>query len=258
MSLLKRFALAASYVTCLPLIKLKLDEEPDYILAGLSKYLPAVGILIGALLFGFFQLLQWMHANAFLQAFLLTSAWLALTGGLHFDGLMDTADGIFSHRSRERMIEIMSDSRVGNYGAITGFLFVIAKLAALFALPSNVIPLALFIVPTWGRWCETYAIGAFEYVKPIGKGKIWHDSTVYPKDLLLSAVAPVVLTVICLTIDARASATLAAATISSGLLLSHWLKAKLGGHTGDTYGAVVEFSEAAALIVASLASPIGG
>lgn len=252
MSFLKRFALAASYLTCLPLIRLKLDEESDYLLAGLSKYLPAVGILIGALLFGAFELMQLMHANSLLTGFLLTALWLVLTGGLHFDGLMDTADGIFSHRNRERMIEIMSDSRVGNYGAITGFLFITAKVVALFSLPPIAVPLALFIVPAWGRWCETYAIGRFDYVKPMGKGKIWHDSTVFPQDVRLAAVAPVVLTAVCLTVDPRQALTLSAATIVSGLLVSHWLKRHLGGHTGDTYGAVVEFSETAGLIATCL------
>src|SRR5262245_8421508 len=101
----KKFALAVSFVTCIPLIRLPEDITSNS-MHGLSKYLPAVGLLIGVILAALAFALDALQTNSLLMAVLLTVSWLSLTGGIHFDGLMDTADGIFSHRDTARMLEI--------------------------------------------------------------------------------------------------------------------------------------------------------
>ena len=67
-------------------------------------------------------------------AVLLLAIWVVLTGGLHLDGLMDTADGILSHRPREQMLEIMKDSRVGAMGVIVCVLHLLLKFSLLYTL----------------------------------------------------------------------------------------------------------------------------
>jgi adenosylcobinamide-GDP ribazoletransferase len=253
MSFFRRLALTASYVTCLPIYRVDL-EQSDELLAGLSKYLPTVGVLIGICLILAAKTLEFFHAPYLVQGALLTALWFIFTSGLHLDGLMDTADGIFSHQNPDRMLEIMSDPRVGNFGVITGILLLLCKFAALSSLSTSAIWVALLLVPAWARVAQVYAIGKFTYLREQGKGKIWHDTTIFPRDLWMSAFLP---TICIFAADYRGNSQQILAvllvTIGAGILAGHWLNKKLGGHTGDTYGAVVEFSEAAGIITAAVA-----
>jgi adenosylcobinamide-GDP ribazoletransferase len=183
-----------------------------------------------------------------LNAVIITIAWLVTTGGLHFDGLMDTADGIFSHRDRNRMLEIMQDSRVGNFGAITGIAVFALKVSAMAAISPQALPLALFLIPMWSRFAEAYAIGHYNYARAEGKGKVWHDTTKVPKDLIQAVIVPLVLTVVLGIVVSESAYVTAIFTAFGGLAAGAYLNSRLGGHTGDTYGAVVEISETLTLI----------
>lgn len=230
-----------SYVTCLPLSRIDFSEP--LLLHGLSKYLPLAGLIIGTMLFTLNGALAMSKAEPIVSAFLLTVAWLILTNGLHFDGLMDTADGIFSHQSKERILEIMSDSRVGNFGAITGLIVLIGKLVTIYSLTGASLGACLIVIPAWSRWCELYAIGKFPYAKEEGKGKVWHDTTVFPTDLLKGAMPPLAVTAAFGLAGYPLVWSAMFYCIGSGIIFSHIMNRKLGGQTGDTYGATVEMSE---------------
>lgn len=260
MSPFSRFLLTLSYVTSLPLKRAgapasnngnDTGEETD--LSGLAKYLPSAGLLIGLILCAVAALLVFKSpAPHVVTGTVLAIAWLCLTGGLHFDGLMDTADGVFSHRSRERMLEIMMDSRVGNFGVMTGMAVLIVKCAALTAIVSQPLLLlaALAIVPAWARWCELYAIGRFPYAREQGKGKVWHDSTKVPADLFTGMVAPILVSgLFAGFVGLSLVLPMVLFAILSGLIAAHWLASHIKGQTGDTYGAVVELSETGCLLL---------
>jgi cobalamin 5'-phosphate synthase/cobalamin synthase len=239
------------------LIKIDYDENGTA-LSGLSKYLPSAGLVIGLLLVALAAILTEIPAPHMVTASLLITAWFAFTGGLHMDGLMDSADGIFSHQSRERMLEIMSDPRVGNFGVIVGVLLLLTKFATLDSLithASTNLPLLLLLllIPAWARFAEVYAIGKFEYLRPAGKGKIWHDSTKFPRDLYLAGAAPLSTTIIVAASSQNLALFGAAsfATVVAGTASAHWLTSKLGGQTGDTYGGVVELAEVGGLLAAA-------
>ncbi|MBX3075860.1 adenosylcobinamide-GDP ribazoletransferase [Candidatus Obscuribacterales bacterium] len=256
MRIFRRFLLTLSYVTSFPLKGIADTEDYETSLSGLAKYLPSAGMVIGICLTGIAAvLLIKMQAPHIVSAAILTIAWLCITGGLHFDGLMDAADGIFSHRNKERMLEIMMDSRVGNFGAMTGLAVLLVKFSCIASLCDNV-PLllgALLIVPAWARWCELYAIGRFPYARPEGKGKIWHDSTNFPADLFKGLLIPLMVSVTTAAqIGLSPTLLIIAFGLVSGLVASHWLASHIEGHTGDTYGAVVELSEAGCLLFTSI------
>ena len=257
MNAVKKFAVAASFVTCIPLTRLPADDEAD-IMSGLAKYLPAVGIFVGVLLAGMALAARCAHTNNILTAAFLTVAWLCVTGGIHFDGLMDTADGIFSHREPARMLEIMSDSRVGNFGAMAGFCTLLIKFASLASLPFPVLIQALALVPAWARWCETYTIAAFPYLRKQGMGKVWHDTTRCPLDIMLAGALPVALSTAAIYFAGAWALIVAIATIVPGLWAAYWLNSRLTGHTGDSYGAVVEIAEAKALLVLAVMAQVWG
>lgn len=250
LNILNRFCIAASCVTSLPLVG---RDENDVCEPGLAKYLPSVGLLIGGILVGVSVTLRTVGVEPnVVDAVLLVIAWLVLSGGIHFDGLMDTADGIFSHRSPERMLEIMRDSRVGNFGVMTGVCVILLKIVGLLGVlnqGSSVLIAALLLIPAWSRWCEMFAIGSFPYARQEGMGKIWHDTTRTPNDLILGAILPAVATALCVINAGMAPLVVSLCTIAAGLSASFYLASIIKGHTGDTYGAVVELSETLGLLL---------
>ena len=251
---LAKFALATSYITIIPLSKwVKVEEglSDNDLLAGLTKYLPAVGCLVGMILCALSFILSLgpeAGVRPILNGVLITIAWLITTGALHFDGLMDTADGIFSHRDQKRMLEIMQDSRVGNFGAITGVAVFCLKVSAMAAITPQALPLALLLTPIWARFAEAYAIAHYPYAKPEGKGKVWHDTTKVPADLYKALALPLVLTILLGIIVSESAYVTAIFASFSGLMAAAYLNSRLNGHTGDTYGAVVEVSETLTLV----------
>src|SRR5439155_10244951 len=90
--------------------------------------------------------------------------------------------------------EIMSDSRVGNFGAVAGFAILLLKVAALSTMSLSSAVSVLLLIPCWARWTESYAIGAFKYLRESGMGKIWHDTMVFPRDFLIGCMGPLVIT----------------------------------------------------------------
>lgn len=253
MEILSKFLAALSFVTCLPISSDKVDDHPDpQALAGLSIYLPAVGLVLGALLLAVYWVLKTCAAPAVLAAPALWLTWLLFTGGIHFDGLMDTADGIFSHRSRERMLEIMRDSRSGNFAVLAALSVVLIKCAALWVVFEKSAWPLLLVVPVWSRWCETFAIGAFEYLRESGMGKIWHDTTRFPQDVLIACMLPVSSTaVICFMVHSWLPLFTTVCCVLVGMSVAFFIRQLLGGHTGDTYGCVVEIAEAGGLFCAA-------
>lgn len=249
MSVAEKIAYTASCVTTLPFLEKvqKRRTSPS----GLAVYLPTVGLIIGAILAALAWLLSALHVNQILIGVVLTITWLIVTGGIHLDGLMDTADGIFSHQSRERMLEIMKDSRVGNFGVMSGFVVLILKCACLATIPVKLLPVVLLLQPIWSRWCEVLAIGGYPYLRREGLGKVWHDTT-KSTDVLLALFVPFVISATLLMLGFTEVLVLSFATVGVGWASANYFNWKLDGHTGDTYGATVELSEALGLLVFAL------
>ncbi|MDD2497634.1 MAG: adenosylcobinamide-GDP ribazoletransferase, partial [Desulfitobacteriaceae bacterium] len=104
--------IALTFLTRIPIkINFTYDEKD---LGRTSRYFPLVGLIIGLLVAGVAYVFGGIDRQLGAVAAILTG--VILTGGLHLDGFMDTADGIFSARKRDKMLEIMKDSRVGAHG----------------------------------------------------------------------------------------------------------------------------------------------
>jgi adenosylcobinamide-GDP ribazoletransferase len=205
------------------------------------KYFPLVGAVLGAVLAGFYHLTA-HHLSIHTLAAALIVLEIALTGGLHCDGLMDSADGLLSGRPRERMLEIMKDSRVGANGVVAFVLLILAKWSLLLDLLPSAPLAALFVMPVLGRLALVIAIVLFPYARPEGIGKAFAAGAGRPAlavaaALALACVAPFGL---------AAGAALAAAALFA-LAFGRYAVRVLGGLTGDTYGAVCELSEVVVL-----------
>ena len=113
-------------------------------------YFPVVGLLFGVAAGLLARVLEYALPPA-PAAVLLVIVLALLTGGLHVDGLADTADGFFSSRPKERILEIMRDSRTGAMGAAAVVCVLLLKCSALAALSPAGCVRAAFLMPLAGR-----------------------------------------------------------------------------------------------------------
>ncbi|THF74943.1 adenosylcobinamide-GDP ribazoletransferase [Cohnella fermenti] len=256
----RAFGAALQFLTRLPVPRFMAPvshEAADF--RRSAPYYPAAGLAIGLLLAAAAWLLAWA-LPPWPAAVLLTAAWVALSGGLHLDGLMDTADGLLSHRSRERMLEIMKDSRVGAMGVAAGALALLLRAALLASLlemaPGALIALGLIAIPIWSRAFLVTAIAGWPYARAEGAGLGGLFRAVKAKQAWAAALLSAVLTSAALAAvrawspAGSALALLLAAAVAYGLgaLLASSAARKLGGLTGDVYGALNESIELALLL----------
>lgn len=214
------------------------------------KYFPAVGAVLGLILAGAALLSQ--NAAVALgvtlpphaTAALFVALPILLTGGLHTDGFMDTMDGIFSGRSKEKMLEIMKDSRVGANGVTAFALLLLCKWSLLLDLPPAHTAAALFVMPVVSRMAMVMGITLFPYARPEGIGKAF---AVYAGGRALLIAMP--LGVLFLLPCGMAAAASAAAVAIFTILFCRYVTKILGGLTGDVYGALTELSEVLSLLV---------
>ncbi len=209
------------------------------------KFFPLVGAAVGAAL----ALAAWLLVFLFpsfgvavgvhLRSALLVFLWIALTGGLCCDGFIDTMDGLFSGRERERMLEIMKDSRVGANGVTAFALLLLMKWSALLDMPEENMVYALFSAPAIGRMAMVMGITLFPYARPEGIGKAF--AAYANKNACLIAFF---LLLLCLLPCGVQGYLVAAATLLFAYGFGVYATRLLGGLTGDVYGAVTELTEA--------------
>ena len=203
-------------------------------------YFPLVGLALGGLLYGLERSLQVIFPTPVIAIFILV-AWILLTRALHFDGFLDSCDGLFGGFTPERRLEIMRDSRVGAFGVAGGGLFLLAKYAALISLPDHT---GLLLAPVFGRWTLSLAIFAYPYAREKGLGRDMKDNVGLPQIILATLTS-----IIAVWFFAGWSGLIALAI--SGIVL--WLGAafilrRIPGLTGDSYGALCEIVELAVLL----------
>ena len=89
-----------------------------------------------------------------------------ITGALHLDGLADSADGLFSHRSREQILEIMKDSRIGVMGVLALIFCLLFKMGGITGIKNPVSSLWLVIIPALSRTAQVLGLTLLEHIKP--------------------------------------------------------------------------------------------
>jgi adenosylcobinamide-GDP ribazoletransferase len=214
------------------------------------KYFPFIGAILGIILVLINQLLAgyFPYIGIFLPphvlAILLIISNVLLTGGLTCDGFMDTMDGIFSGRSKERMLEIMKDSRIGANGVMAFVLLAILKWSLIMDIPPQGFSTALFIMPVLGRFAMVVGITLFPYARPDGIGKAFAQYA----DKYTLCIASILTLLFAIPLGKQAIISLITATIVTVSFSSH-VKNRIGGLTGDIYGAVTELAEITVLLV---------
>ncbi|QPJ63037.1 MAG: adenosylcobinamide-GDP ribazoletransferase [Candidatus Nitronauta litoralis] len=236
------FFSALSFLTVLPVGKTRLEPSPNAAL-----FFPIVGVLIGLFIFGVDQ-----FATDFLfpevRGLFVVALLAVLSGGLHLDGLADSADGLLSHRSREEMLTIMHDPRIGTMGVLALVFCLTFKWVALISLSAPETKYWILAAPAIAR----VALVAGLVIYPHAKSEGGTHSTFYQKGkwlLLFLAWLPFL---ILFLNDLGSGVAGLVVFISVFYLFNQFVVGKLGGITGDTLGALCEIMETCIFLVGAV------
>ena len=222
----------------------------------IARFAPWIGALLG----GLQALLWWLldgRVPLLAQVCLVLALGLVLSGGLHMDGAMDTADGL---AAGERVLEAMADSRVGASGVQALVVVLLLRAGALAAL-APLAPTGLLWAAFWGRVAPLIAMARFPYLRERGSAAFHRRH----RAGLAVELRPALLLLAPLLAVSLGLGGAAALPLLIGLLgclpavaVPLWLGRRLGGHSGDSYGACVEGVESLALLVMALALVLAG
>lgn len=216
-----------------------------------TGFYPVVGLLLGVLLAGADFLLGHLFPVPVRSALVL-ALWLVLTGGLHFDGFLDSCDGLFGGATPERRMEIMRDERVGAYALAGGALLMLILFSSLSAITEERWAV-LLLAPVLGRWGITLAVTAFPYGRPAGLGRdIKNHATRWQAVIATLSAAAVVAALTWALQTYEPLVALLSATVVWGMSSALILR-RIPGMTGDTYGAIDMLIETVVLLVCTAA-----
>lgn len=210
-----------------------------------ARWFPLVGLLVGAVVGG----VWWSADRVFpplAAAGLVIAADLLLTGMLHLDGLVDSADGLLPHLSRERRLEVLADVGTGAFGLGVAVTVLLLRFSALASRPVSI----LLIAGLWAvsRSVVVLVMAAMRYARPGGLA----DSLSGDRSSIALGLAGIAAGAGLTGIgDGRAGLAAVVAALTAAAGVSALARRRIGGFTGDVLGAVILIAETAGLIVAA-------
>jgi len=229
---------AILFITILPA-----GKNVAYSPLGMIKFFPVVGLILGGMLY-LFDLCMTPFWPPFVVAILDIIFFVIVTGAFHLDGLGDAADGLFSHRPKQRALEIMKDSRTGMMGLVTIFCVLLIKIGGVYSLKTNGTVFQIFtlllIVPAYSRSAMIFGIRFLEYGrKDTGTGLDLFEKAIGLTDFFF-VLFPVVISLFL----GYKGLVLNLAFMGTLFLVLWFYKKKLNCITGDMLGALCEVTEA--------------
>jgi adenosylcobinamide-GDP ribazoletransferase len=238
------FVAALQFLTLFPWPK-RMERSAEEV-GQAAIFFPVIGLFLGLCL----VLVNWLlrpFATAGLASVALVALLVLLTRGLHLDGLADTFDGLGAGGDRERVLRVMDDSHTGVFGLVAVISVILFKVHAIESMGDDRWR-ALLSAPLLSRWAMILLAHGSKPAKD-GLGSIWM-SHIESKHFLLATVATLVL------IAGIHQAVGIAMMLWVAVFATGWKRyfhRRLGGLTGDTFGAVGELSEASVLVLLALA-----
>lgn len=218
---------------------------PDHSSSGIRSAWawPLIGVVVGGLAVLAGWLAMWAGLSAGAAGIVILTTQIMVTGGLHEDGLADTADGLWGGWTRDRRLEIMRDSRIGSYGVIALVLVLLLRWTVI---------VQLIAVGQWGALAVAAALsrgvlpGVMALVPNARDDGL--SKGVGRPDRTLAALSLVLALAIGVAIGSQGilMATLAALAVAA--ILSRLAIARIGGQTGDILGAIQVVAEIAVLL----------
>jgi adenosylcobinamide-GDP ribazoletransferase len=217
--------------------------------ASSLPWLPVVGLLLGAALHGLCLLFGagWPEG----AALAVVAGGTLLTRGIHLDGLADSADGLFGGRTRERILEIMKDSRMGAFGGIALVLVLLAKFVFVTRLAACGATFWLVPALVASRTAQAVLAASFPYARSEGTAAPFVAGA-RPAHALLAILIGMATVACAGSFETRWLAAFALG-LAVAALIGRAVCRRLGGITGDVLGATSELTETAVLLYGCLA-----
>lgn len=242
---MKRLLAALRFLTILPIPGTWGTGADD--LAASVPFFPVVGLVLGAAAAALACAMTPL-ASPLVTAAVLVVVLLGFSGGLHMDGLSDTADGFLSSRPRDRMLEIMKDSHTGAMGVIAIVSVMLLKFASLASLDASRLWPAALLMPLAGRSAMVVHMALLPYARDTGLATVFYQRRPRAAAIWAAGLLALVAWFAC---EFRGLAVWAAWAIAT-LLLAAYVRRKIGGATGDTFGAVCELVETVPVLTLAL------
>lgn len=242
MKILKRFVLLTQFLTRIPLNVTLNIEEDDF--EKSTIFFPLVGLIIGVFNYGLYLVFSKM-SDGLLPAIIAILANVVITGALHVDGLADSCDGVFSARSKERMLEIMRDSRVGTHGVIAIAFDFLLRLGVLTSVNHGMVMYLLILSPVVSRTMIAFVSSISVYArKGEGLGTLFIEKISKQRAFIIVWFAIAITFVFIKSI----SLILILSGLIVALIVRRYFYDKIDGLTGDNLGAVNEIIEITTMI----------
>jgi len=239
MKVLRKISIAMQFLTILPLPGKKPVEPKE--LARSMVCFPLVGGFIGLALVLALSFLKFLPILVVGVLVLILS--IIITGGIHLDGFADTCDGFYGNRPKEKILEVMRDSRIGVMGVVGIVSLLLLKFTLIVSIPQGILWKVLIIMVAFGRWSQTLACYTSNYVRLEGKAKCFIEYA-GKNEFFMGTFFTIVLFLLLMGLK---GVVLFVFSLVPALLFINYARKKIGGMTGDTIGAINEIAEVGVL-----------
>src|SRR6266850_3432132 len=246
--MIRRFFIAVQFLTRLPVPRSLNSSEKD--IGKAAAFFPLVGVIIGggaALVFVGLQRILPLTASVFC-AIVFTAF---ITNGFHEDGLADSFDGFGGGWTKDRVLEIMRDSRIGAYGTMALIFITLGKFTLLSSLPQGQIWRWLIVGHTAARWAILPLCAWLPYARAEGQGKLVAKQVGALE--IIAGTLTLFLILLLLPWQAALAALLVTGLVT--LLSGLYFRARLQGITGDCLGAANQLTEVGLYLTAVILLP---
>ncbi len=212
-----------------------------------TVFMPVIGLLVGGIQWIVYKLcIMVLPVNVSVAIILLLG--IIITGALHLDGLGDMSDGFFAFKGNDKIIEIMKDSRIGTYACATIVMDIILK----YSLLCSIVPRFSFIIiaaPVIGRFSIVFIAFIGRTAKKTGTGNFFIGN-IGKLQMFLALV--VTIAILLCGMNPKYAAIMIPAALIMALLINVFCNKKIGGLTGDLFGADNEMVEILTMIIAAV------
>lgn len=235
---MKYLLLALQFLTVLPVKFHAPIKDEDY--AKSLICFPVIGIVIGSILSVI--ALSCMFLPAAVMGIIVLIVSTLITGALHLDGFADTCDGFYGTRPKEEILKIMRDPKIGVMGAIGIALVLLLKFSLITGISKNALWRSLILMGCFSRWSQTLSC-LLDYARNEGKARLFIKYA-RKRDIIIASLFTVF---VCCVLFGLSGMAIFFSSLIPVVTFVLYAKAKIGGVTGDTIGAVNEIAEISAL-----------
>ena len=238
---MKRFISILQFMTRIPInIDTGFDEEFHKTIT----YFPLVGLVLGVLIY-IIGLVSGIFFDSFITSIIVTLALVILTGGLHIDGLGDTFDAIYSYRDKERMLEIMKDSRLGTNSLLAIMFLILLKIGFIYSIINNNLLWTVIFMPVVARLGVIVMMYKTVTPRENGMGNLFigkASTSMFTIAILYTIILIIGISKLIFLVSTFEAMMLISTIIILFIFNKHIYK-KIDGVTGDILGCTIELGE---------------